>query len=94
MITPTNGRIVWFTPPQLSVAGGLNASIVQHDKTKPLAAMVCHVWSDRCVNLLVTDSDGNQHPVTSVTLLQDEECGTENGRYCEWMPFQKGQAAK
>lgn len=92
MITPTNGRIVWFTP-ATSVAGGLNG-IVQHDKTKPLAAMVCHVWGERMVNLLVTDSQGIQHAADHVTLLQDDDTPPKLGRYCEWMPYQKGQAAK
>jgi hypothetical protein len=85
MITPTNGRIVWYTP-------GPDFAGVQHDRSKPLAASVCHVWGDRCVNLDVTDSNGAHWPVTSVTLLQDEDTGNSWGGFAEWMPFQKGQA--
>lgn len=92
MIRPTNGRIVLFTP-AVSFAGGMN-SIVQHDKDQKLAAMVCHVFGPSMVNLLVTDSNGIQHAMTSVTLLQDDDPVPANGRYCEWMEFQKGQAAK
>jgi hypothetical protein len=91
MITPSNGRIVWFTP-----ARGANAieRISQHDPLVPLAAMVCHVWGDRMVNLDVVDSDGRHHAITSVVLLQDDDPKPEDGRFAQWMPYQKGQAAK
>lgn len=80
MIKPTNGRIVWFTDPS-------GPSLTQ------LAAIVTSVHSDRMVNLCVFDQSGVPFPRTSVPLLQDKD---EPGRspYCEWMPFQKGQAAK
>lgn len=87
VITPTNGRIVWFTPPA-------DFSGVQHDKTKPLAAMVVHVWGDRMVNLIVFDSNGDQYAQSSVVLVQEGDPINTNGRYAEWMPYQKGQAAK
>lgn len=92
MIPPSHGRIVWYTPAR----GPLNASddaIAHHDPLKPLAAMVCHVWGDRMVNLLVVDSNGNTHPRTSVELLQDDDPKPEHGRFCSWMPYQLGQAA-
>lgn len=87
MIAPSNGRIVWYTP-------GADFAGVQHDINKPLAAMVCHVWGNRMVNLLVVDSNGDQYAQTSVTLLQDDDAKPVTGRFAEWMPFQKGQAAK
>lgn len=87
VIKPTNGRIVWFTP-----GGDFTGS--WHDIQQPLPAMVCHVWGDRMVNLLVTDSNGITWPVTSVDLVQPGDPKVYQARYCEWMPFQKGQAAK
>ena len=89
MIHPSNGRIVWFTP-----AFEHAAPIVQHDIKLPLAAMIVHVWGDRMVNLVVFDSDGKSWPMTSVTLLQDDDLKPEHGRFCSWMPYEKGQAAK
>jgi hypothetical protein len=94
MIPPSNGRIVWYTP---SVPVGdfdSDRGIVQHDKLKPLAAMVVHVWGDRMVNLIVFDSNGMPMPRTSVALLQDGDAAPEGGRFCQWMPYQIGQAAK
>jgi hypothetical protein len=55
---------------------------------------VTHVWNDRMVNLAVFDSNGVAHSKTSVPLLQDDDPKPEHGFFCEWMPFQKGQAAK
>lgn len=95
MISPSNGRIVWYTPAR-SFGDAENMSdhrIAQHDKLKPLAAMVVHVWGDRMVNLVVFDSNGDQHPRTSVTLLQDDDAKPEGGRFCSWMPYQKAVAA-
>jgi hypothetical protein len=57
MITPSNGRIVWYTPARI---GGSDRGVDQHDPLKPLAAMVVHVWGDRMVNLVVFDSDGHE----------------------------------
>lgn len=90
MITPTVGRIVWFTPSTIIN----DPFFVIHDKTKPLAAMVTHVWGDRMVNLCVFYSNGAPHPRTGVTLLQDDDQKPETGYFCSWMPYQKGQAAK
>lgn len=86
VIAPSNGRIVLFTPDD-------HFQGKQHSKDQPLPAMICHVWGPTMVNLSVTDSNGNTWPVTSVELLQDDAAPTMS-RYCEWMPFQKGQAAK
>ncbi|MBF5006826.1 hypothetical protein ISG32_21500 [Diaphorobacter sp. NR2-3-3-1] len=40
------------------------------------------------------DANGNAHSRTSVPLVQDGDSCPANGYYCEWMPYQKGQAAK
>mgnify|MGYP001275647627 CR=1 FL=1 len=84
MITPTVGRVVLF---------------YQHGKTQkdageqPEAAIIVHVWSESCVNLAVFNSIGATLGVTSVPLFQGEgDC--PEFMFCEWMPYQKGQAAK
>lgn len=85
MIEPTVGRIVWYYPfpgePGPSAGG------------QPLAAQIAHVWSDTCVNLMVVDANGNTYSKTSILLLQDGNPRPGLG-FCEWMPYQKGQAAK
>lgn len=44
------------------------------------------------VNLMVIDPNGNTYPQTSVTLWQGGDGQKPEGRYCEWMPYQIGQA--
>lgn len=87
MIKPSIGHVVWFTPVS-------NTGSSDFAPGAPLAAIVAHVHSDRCVNLGVFDANGVVHSRCSVTLLQDDDAKPENGYYAEWMPFQKGQAAK
>ena len=84
-IQPTVGRVVWFTP-----AAGDELKPNGH---QPLAAIIAHVWSDTCVNLAVFDANGANHSRTSVYLAQDDTPRPGAG-FCQWMPYQKGQAAK
>lgn len=87
MIQPTIGRVVWFHPSSNeSNAGFASAPIC--------AAIIAHVWSDTCVNLAVFDANGVCHSKTSVLLIQEGNAVPGGGLYCEWMPYQKGQAAK
>jgi hypothetical protein len=83
VIQPTIGRVVWFYPA---------ASDDKYTKG-PLTALVCHVWSDTCVNLAVFDSNGNPYNRTSVLLWQGDGERPASG-FAEWMPYQKGQVAK
>jgi hypothetical protein len=92
MIKPTIGRVVWYTPSE-SDGRQLTHSPAMTVYGDTLAAIVTHVWSDSCVNLTVFDSNGMPHGRTSVMLHQGEGPCTSSP-YCEWMPFQKGQAAK
>lgn len=87
MIQPTNGRIVLFTP----VEGDLRFNRLN---AEPMSAMVVHVWDNRRVNLSVFDHVGIQRSMLNVTLLQDDDAKPLNGPFCEWMPYQKGQAAR
>lgn len=91
MIKPTIGRVVWFWP---SPECHSQLSLAYSDKTMPLSARVAYVWSDRMVNLAFEDQNGRPFNITSVLLLQGDEEYQPVGSYCEWMPYQKGQAAK
>ena len=89
VIKPTVGRVVWY------YESGSN------ENTQPLAAHVSAVWGDRCVSLMVIQSNGvpMSHPPTSVQLVQDgdpipKQTDGTNYQHCCWMPYQKGQAAK
>ncbi len=81
MIKPTIGRVVWFYSEN-------------HEEGKQAqAALVCHVWSDTCVNLAVFDANGVASNRTSVLLFQG--AGERPSRmFAEWMPYQVGQAKK
>ena len=81
MIKPTIGRVLWFHP------AGYSA------EDQPLAAIISHVWSDTSVNLAVFSESGNCSSNTSVFLYQGEGDRPKDN-YCEWMPYQQGQAAK
>jgi hypothetical protein len=81
MIKPTVGRVVWFHPPR---------STPDH---QPQAALVAYVWSDTLVNLAVFDHNGIASNYTSVLLYQGEG-ERPASEFCEWMPYQQGQAAK
>lgn len=67
VISPTAGRVVWYTPTNIDIATGLTAD----PANQPLAATVCWVWSDRMVNLSVINTNGVHFPKTSVQLLQE-----------------------
>lgn len=85
MIKPTIGRVVWYraeSEPSLAL-----------DSDQPLAALITYVHSDTMINLVVFDPNGNARGRTSVWLW-DGECEKRAGSYAEWMPYQKGQAAK
>jgi hypothetical protein len=82
MIKPTVGRVVWF-----------HEAFVPDQPEQPQAAIVTFVHSDACVNLVVFDKEGHASGRTSVFLRQEGKVAP-SGMFCEWMPYQKGQAAK
>lgn len=88
MIQPTVGRVVWYR------ASANDAR--PHEGDQPLAAQIVAVHSDTLVNLGVFDRVGVPFSRLDVVLVNDEM--TEEDRpldgYAEWMPYQKGQAAK
>lgn len=84
MIKPTIGRVVLYHPPFVPDSGS---------NEQTFAALVCHVWSDTCVNLAIFDSNGVASNQTSVFLYQGDS-DRPGSSYAEWMPYQQGQAAK
>lgn len=88
IITPTVGRVVLFRP-------GSNFAGVAPSDGSPLPALISRVWNDRLINIGGFDADGKPFSATSVPLIQGDETGAVPGSYyAEWMPYQKGQAAK
>lgn len=87
VIQPTVGRVVLYIPREEKCAFGFSLHA-----GKPHAALVTAVHGERCVNLAVFDANGKTFPATSVALRQPEEVTPQYGDYCEWMPYQIGQA--
>ena len=87
MIEPTVGRIVWYRPSEQD----REIMVIQGDQ--PLAAVVAYVWNSERVNLTVFDHTGAYFPRSSIVLNQSDRPCTASPS-CEWMPYQKGQAAK
>lgn len=87
MIKPSIGRVVWYTPSRDDVQ-------LPRNSPQPLAAIIAYVHSDTCVNLAVFDRNGASLSRTSVPLIHDEITQSPDHAFAEWMPYQKGQAAK
>ncbi|MFU6918462.1 hypothetical protein ACM74F_05405 [Pseudomonas aeruginosa] len=85
MIKPTVGRVLWFWPSPEDRCARIEG--------QPLAAIVAHAWSDTCVNLAFFDANGVHRHKTSVLLVQEGAQRPAAG-FAEWMPYQKGLAAK
>ena len=82
MIVPTPGRIVWYRPVGADPAADAHAAIV------------VGIHDPHTVNLAIFNVDGAHYQGTAVPLLQDGDTPPADKGYAEWMPFQKGQAAK
>lgn len=86
-IRPTVGRVVLF------VAAAGDTLFRQAFSGEALAAQIAHVHEDGSINVSVLDRDGNAHARQRVHLVQpDDTFKPEDQSYCEWMPYQKGQA--
>lgn len=87
-ISPTIGRKVWFHP------GKADRGMETITKTEPMDASVVYVWSDTLVNLAVWDHYGNIWARSSVRLVQPGDAASGDEAWCEWMPYQIGQAER
>lgn len=86
MIKPTIGRVVWYWA---------SKEEAEEPGAQARAAIVVHVHDDYCVNLSVFDRNGDSHPLQQVPLFQAHPGESRpDCAHCEWMPYQKGQAAK
>lgn len=81
MIKPTVGRVVLYRPTEEE------RDDIRH------AAIVTMVQHDEMVNLAIFDHNGIPYSCQNVQLVQDDEDECMAGE-CEWMPYQKGQAAR
>jgi len=86
MIQPTIGRIVWFHP--------LPTAAYPKVDGQPHAAMIAFVKNSTTVNLTVSAWSGDTYAARHVRLLQDGEAAPVDEPYAEWMPYQRGQAAR
>jgi len=85
IVTPTVGRMVHYWPDK--------SEHIDHNEGQPLSGQIAAVNEDGTVNLQVLDSRGCARSQVRVTLIQDgDEKPTHT--FAEWMPYQKGQAAK
>ena len=89
MIKPTIGRKVWYWPSELD-----KGSMSVRDNKQPLDATIVFVATDNLVNLCVLDHIGRPFCRPEVLLLQVQADADEIRPFAEWMPYQKGQAAK
>lgn len=94
IIKPTVGRVVWYRLRDKDDIHMCRFNTQGESRPDPLTALIVGVETDRLVNLIVFDTSGQMFPRKSVPLVQDGEPVSGCCAYCEWMPFQKGQAAK
>lgn len=86
IIKPTVGRVVWYYPGALDGMGALDGG--------PMKADVVYVHNDRMVNLSIFDHVGNHYTRNSVQLVQEGDAVARGVGWCQWMPYQVGQAKK
>lgn len=82
MIKPTVGRKVWVRGRPQSVSGD-----------QPEDGTITYVHSDTCINVGGRNAVGEPFTITSLYLRQDDVPAPAL-TWAEWMPYQKGQAAK
>ena len=83
MIKPTVGRGVWYRMQKPKMP-----------EEQPHAAIITFVHDDRRVNITYFGRNGSPFGRTGILLIQDGDEIPEQTAFCEWMPYQKGQAAK
>lgn len=82
-IEPTVGRVVWYWPiKNFRKPGG-----------QPHAAQIARVNEDGTINIAWLSETGAHHSSQQILLWQGDGEQPEEA-HCQWMPYQKGQAAK
>lgn len=92
MIDPTIGRKVWYWP-----NGAEETTVYRDDQALDASVCFVHEATDdwRRINVSVIDHAGTLHGRQHVALVQEGEPKPDAGTpYCEWMPFQRGQAKR
>lgn len=81
--SPAIGDALWYVPSEVYPRGpGHRLEITDR---APQAATVSRVFTDRLVNLNVTDEKGEEHPVGFVTLVQPGDPNPQaHMGHCEW----------
>lgn len=87
-IPPTVGRVLWFFDKKR------HPGFHENPNGGPYAAQIASVCSDDVVNLTVSDAHGTTHGRVGVILSHAGGQPEGADYWCEWMPYQKGQAAK
>ena len=90
-ITPTIGRKLWYWPNENDIKIEYMESF---DSVQPFDATVVFVEDLRKVNLFIVDHNGNTYDRRYIPLIQPGDDKPVGGGYCEWMPYQIGQAKK
>lgn len=82
----------------MSIQPTIGRVILVHSRTPgatgPWPCLVTKVWNNRCINAAGLNEWGTPVSYSSLLLLQDDDAIPGGGPYAEWMPYQKGQAAK
>lgn len=85
MIKPSIGRKVYY------FVKNPDGRLASNDHTMPFDVNIVYVWSDNLVNVAGFDHNGNVFARTSVP-INVEAGGGGASAWCEWMPYQVGQA--
>lgn len=88
MIKPTVGRVVW-----VHRSTGHQEATERHPTVQPEVGLITYVHDDATVGVVGFDRYGDKFASPSLPLFQGAGAAPELP-YCEWMPYQKGQAAK
>jgi len=83
MIEPTVGRIVHYRHPARLPSANPQAAVITDCRP-----------GDDYIDVIVFSKQHGATPVNYVLLWQGEGTPPSGIPYCEWMPYQKGQAAK
>lgn len=96
IIKPTIGRVVWYWP-ESKPPGWQHYDehgLVHH--VQPFPALIQRVWNDELVDIIVFDPYFTNTPFPLRcelrVVLWIHKGETKFTRFCEWMPFQRGQA--